>query len=261
MGRIAVIVSGFRKYKNLLYELVIRDIKIRYRRSVLGLFWTVLNPILMMLIMTVVFSNIFRFEIENFPVYFFAANILFSFMTESTTNALHSITGNGNLIKKIYVPKYLFPMSNIFSSVINLLASFMAMLLVMLLTKVPFHLTLLFAPIILAYIIVFSLGLGMILSTIQVFFRDTAHIYGVLTMAWMYLTPIFYPESLLSEKLNYVLTFNPMVHFIRYMRDIVLYQSIPSFSQNLTCFSISGATLLIGVILFYRKQDKFILYI
>jgi ABC-2 type transport system permease protein len=261
MTKISVILGGFIKYKDLLFELVGRDIKIRYRRSVLGLLWTILNPILMMLIMTLVFSSIFRFDIENFPVYFFAGNILFSFVIEATTNSLHSVTGNGDLIRKIYVPKYLFPMSNVLSSIVNLVASFFAMLLVMLFTKVPIHATMFLTPIILGYVIVFSLGLGMILATIQVFFRDTSHIYGVFSMAWMYLTPIFYPESLLADKMNFLLTLNPMVHFIRYMREIILYQSVPSYSENMTCFSISLIILIIGTVIFYKKQDKFILYI
>lgn len=261
MGKLLTILKGFMKYKNLLFELVSRDIKVRYRRSILGLFWTLLNPILMMLIMTLVFSNIFRFEIKDFPVYFFAANILFSFMIETTTNALHSITGNGNLIKKVYVPKYLFPMSNVFSGIVNLLCSFIAMLIVMAITHVSFYPTLLFAPLVIFYVIIFSLGLGMILATLQVFFRDTAHIYGVFSMAWMYLTPIFYPESLLAEKLNAILNLNPMIYFIRYMRDVVLYQKVPTFSQNFTCLFISVVVFALGAFLFYRKQDKFILYI
>jgi ABC-2 type transport system permease protein len=253
--------SGFIKYKDLLYELVSRDIKIRYRRSILGLLWTLLNPILMMAVMTIVFSNIFRSDIENFPIYFFTGNILFSFITESTTNALNSITGSGNLIRKVYVPKYLFPVSKVFSSVVNLFFSFIAMLCVMVITGVRFHVTMFLVPIVVIYVILFSIGIGMILATLQVFFRDTAHLYSVVTLAWMYLTPIFYPESMLAGRLNVVLTMNPMVHFIRFMRKVTFYNTVPTITENLTCLTISAAFFAIGLIVFYRKQDKFILYI
>ena len=261
MNKLKTMLSGFFKYRDLLKELVSRDIKIRYRRSVLGLLWTLLNPILMMTVMTLVFSNIFRFDIENFPIYFFAGNILFSFVTEATTNAMNSIIGSGSLIKKVYVPKYLFPFSKVFSSVVNLFFSFVAMLLVMLVTRVPFQATLFLVPIVFAYVILFSIGLGMILATLQVFFRDTGHLYSVFTLAWMYLTPIFYPASLLEGRLDIVLTLNPMVHYINFMRDIVLYNTVPSMSENLLCAAISVVFLLLGMIVFYRKQDKFILFV
>jgi ABC-2 type transport system permease protein len=261
MNKFKTMLTGLFKYKSLLYELVIRDIKIRYRRSVLGLLWTVLNPILMMTVMTIVFSNLFRFDIENFPVYFFTANILFTFMTEATTNCLYGITGNASLIKKIYIPKYLFPVSKVLSSVVNLFFSFVAMILVMIATKAPFHGTMILTPLVIFYLILFTTGLGLILSVAVVFFRDVAHLYGILTMVWMYLTPIFYPVSLLQEKMSLVLTFNPLYHFIEYFREIVLYNQIPTLEANITCLLIGVVTLGIGLIFFYRNQDKFILYI
>lgn len=261
MSKLKIMISGLLKYRSLLYELVVRDIKIRYRRSVLGLLWTLLNPILMMTVMTIVFSNLFRFDIENFPVYLFTANILFSFMTEATTNCLHGITGNASLIKKIYIPKYLFPVSKVLSSGVNLFFSFIAMLLVMIVTNAPFHSTMILTPLVILYLILFTTGAGLILSVAVVFFRDVAHLYGVITMAWMYLTPIFYPVSLLEEKMNYILIFNPMYHFIEYFREIILYNQAPTLGANITCLLIGSVTLIIGLICFYRNQDKFILYI
>ncbi|TGE33797.1 ABC transporter permease [Desulfosporosinus sp. Sb-LF] len=261
MIKLKVMFSGFVKYQDLLYELVVRDIKIRYRRSFLGLLWTLLNPILMMAVITLVFSHLFRFDIENFAIYFFTGNILFAFVAESTTNALYSITGSGNLIKKVYIPKYLFPMSKVLSSVVNLFFSYIAMMLVMVFTGVSFHVTMILSIIVMAYIIMFALGLGLILATVMVFFRDTAHLYGVVTLAWMYLTPIFYPISMLQGKLDIVLKINPMVYFITYLRNVVLYNMVPSMGENLTCFGIGVGFLIVGLFVFYRNQDKFILYI
>jgi len=252
---------GFFKYKDLLAELVLRDIKIRYRRSVLGIVWTLLNPILMMTVMTLVFSNLFRFDIKNFPVYFFTGHLLFTFLTESTNTGLYSVIENSNLIKKVYIPKYLFPVSKVLSSGVNLIFSFIAMTLVMLVTKVPFNLTILLTPVILIYLLLFVTGLSLILATLQVFFRDTAHLYNVFTLAWMYLTPIFYPSVLLEEKLNVVLILNPMVYYISYFRDIILNNIVPSLEQNIICLVIGLIFFIIGLVVFYKKQDKFILYI
>ena len=261
MRQIAGSIQGFMKYKNLLYELVTRDIKVRYRRSVLGVLWTILNTILMMIVMTIVFSTLFRFEIEHFPIYFFCGNIIFSFMVTATSDALQSILGGASLIKKVYIPKYIFPVSKVLSSGVNLFFSYIAMLLVMIATGVEFHLTMLLTPIVVFYVMLFSIGLGLILAAMMVFFRDIAHLYGVFTMAWMYLTPIFYPVSLLAEKSHWFLTLNPMYHYISYMRDITLYQTIPSLAENLICLGISLFFLIIGLIFFYKRQDKFILYI
>lgn len=261
MNKLKIMLLGFYKYKDLLYELVTRDIKIRYRRSVLGLLWTILNPILMMLVMTVVFSQLFRFEIENYPIYFFAGNILFSFLTESTTNSLHSMIESSSLIKKVYIPKYLFPLSKVISSLVNLFFSYVAMMIVMIITNVPFKFTMLLSPILILYISMFAVGLGLILSTMMVFFRDIAHLYSVITLLWMYLTPIFYPISILKEKTVLALTLNPMYHFITYLRNLVLYGTVPSFQDNIICFLIGVTFLSFGLFVFYKKQDKFILYI
>lgn len=260
MDKLLISLEGMKKYKNLLYELVIRDIKIRYRRSVLGLLWTLLNPILMMAVMTIVFSNLFRFDIANYPIYLFTANILFTFMVESTTNSLYAITGNSSLIRKVYIPKYLFPVSKALSSFVNLFFSFIAMLLVMIVTKVPFYQTLWLSPLVIIYVLIFSIGLGLMLSTAMVFFRDTAHLYSVFTLAWMYLTPIFYPVDLLKEKSNLFLTLNPMYHFVEFFRNIVLYNTIPTLYDNILCFLISFVFLILGLFIFYKKQDKFIIY-
>lgn len=254
-------IAGLGKYKNLLYELVNRDIKIRYRRSVLGLMWTVLNPILMMTVITMVFSGFFKSNIENFPIYYFTGNLLFSFVNEATANAMNAIVGNGSLIKKVYVPKYLFPISKIFSSLVNLFFSFIAMLLVMLVLRVEFYATMLLVPVIVFYVVVFAVGLGLILATAQVFFRDTGHLYSVFTLVWMYMTPLFYPKELLEEKLSTVLTWNPMVHYVDYMRDIVLYNTVPTLQDNLICAAISFGFLALGLVFFYKKQDKFILFV
>lgn len=259
--RIKAYIKTFSKYQHLLNELVVRDIKVRYRRSILGLLWTVLNPLLMMIVITIVFSTIFKQAIPNFPIYFLTGSLIFSFNSESTSNALYSIIGNASLLKKVYIPKYLFPLSKIASGLVNLGFSLIAMFIVMIITDAPFYSTLLLIPIPIAYVFVFSTGVGLMLSAATVFFRDIAHFYGVFILAWTYFTPIFYPVTILPEVALTAMKFNPMYHYINYFRDLVLYGVFPSLGENFLCALISCISLIIGIWVFYRKQDKFVLYI
>ena len=254
-------IEGLRRFSPLLRELVVRDIKVRYRHSVLGLLWTVLNPLLMMTVMTIVFSTLFKSDIEHFPIYYLSASVLFSFNTESTTTAMHSMISNASLIKKVYIPKYLFPLSNVISGMVNLFFSMIAMFIVMIVTKTPFHITLLLIPIPVFYTFLFATGLGIMLSALTVFFRDIAHFYGVFTLVWMYLTPIFYPISILPDKFLKIIQLNPMYHYVSFMRELVLNGSFPSMKENLICLAIGLSMLALGLLVFYKKQDKFVLYV
>ena len=176
---------NFSKYRPLIRELVTRDLKVKYRRSVLGYVWSILNPLLMMLLQTLVFSYMFRFDIPNFPLYLICGNTLFNFFNESTNMGMGSVLGNSSLIKKVYVPKFIFPISRVVSSFVNLLFSLAAIILVMLITRSPFHLTILlvWAPLVLLFL--FTCGMALLLSALAVYFRDLQYLYGIVTMAWM----------------------------------------------------------------------------
>ncbi|MBN2842844.1 MAG: ABC transporter permease, partial [Sedimentisphaerales bacterium] len=182
------------QFRDLLVQLIQRDIKLKYRRSVLGYVWSVLNPLLVMAVQAVVFTEMFNRsgQIAYFPAYLIAGNILFSFMRESSTHALSSISGNASLLKKTYVPKYIFSLSKVTSDFVGLLFSFGALILVLIFTQVPFsyHVLLFIIPVIELYF--FCLGLGLILAPAAVFFKDIQYIWTVITTAWMYLTPLFY---------------------------------------------------------------------
>ena len=175
-------IKVFLKYKTLLNELVVRDIKVRYRKSVLGLLWTVLNPLLMMCVITVVFSTLFRQNIPNFPIYYLAGSLIFSFNSEATSNGLYSIIGSASLIKKVYIPKYLFPISKVLSALVNLGFSLVAMFVVMIVTGAPFHATLLLMPLPIFYVFLFTSGLSLLLAAATVYFRDIAHFWGVFVL-------------------------------------------------------------------------------
>ena len=161
----------FYAFDELLKQLIIRDVKLKYRRSYLGYLWSVLNPLMLMMVLVVIFSNLFRFDIPNFPLYMISGQFLFSFMTEATNMSVSSITGNAPLIKKTYVPKYIFTVSKVGSSLVNLLFSLGALLLVMIFTGAEFSWNLLFFPVIILEVFIFSLGLGLWIAAINVFFR------------------------------------------------------------------------------------------
>ena len=254
-------IQNFKKFRPLLNELIARDIKIKYRRSVLGVLWTLLNPLCMMIVLSVVFSNLFKFDIENFPVYLLSGQLIFNFYSESTTNSMSAILSNGPLIKKIYVPKYLFVLSRVFSSTINLLASFTAMVCVMLAMRVELHYTVLLAPIPLMFIVLFSLGVGLILSAITVKFRDIMHLYSVFVTALMYLTPVIYPMSILPDWLSPIVMINPITNILQMFRSVMLYNSLPTLGSLVTASVESVVMLALGLYVFYKNQDEFILNI
>lgn len=251
--------ENFKKFWPLLYELVARDVKIKYRKSVLGVLWTLLNPLLMMLILSIVFSNLFRFDVENYSLYLLAGQILFNFFNESTTGAMTAILGNSALIKKVYIPKYLFVVSRIASSSINILSSFCALILVMLFTRTELHFSMFLVVIPLAYLIIFSLGVGLVLAAITVKFRDVMHLYTVFLTGLMYLTPIIYPISMLPEWVKKIVNLNPLTGILNIFRNVVIYNTIPTVGEFIISLVVVCLTLVLGLWVFYKQQDEFIL--
>lgn len=254
-------IQNFLRFRNLLSELVARDIKIKYRRSVLGVVWTLLNPLCMMIILSIVFSNLFKFDIENFPLYILSGQIIFNFFSGVTTEAMSAIIGNASLIKKVYIPKYLFVLSRTFSSLINLLASFSAMILVMVVTRVELHWTVFFVIIPIALITFFSLGVGLLLAAITVKFRDIMHLYSVFITGLMYLTPVIYPMSILPDTIRKIVLINPLTNILIMFRDVMFDNSLPGISDIALGAVEAILAMGIGLYVFYKNQDEFILNI
>ena len=254
-------IQNFLKFQPLLKELVARDIKIKYRRSVLGVLWTLLNPLFMMIVLSVVFTNLFKFDIENFPLYLLSGQVIFNFFNDTTTSSMGAIISNGSLIKKIYVPKYLFVLSRVFSSFINLMASFTALMLVMVAMRVEMNWTVVFVPIPLLFLVGFSLGIGLILAAITVKFRDIMHLYSVFTTALMYLTPVIYPMSILPDWLSPIVKANPVTNILLMFRDVMLNGNFPNILGILIAFIETALALGVGLYVFYKNQDQFILNI
>lgn len=255
-------IREFWQYKDLLKLLVARDIKLKYRRSFLGYLWSILNPLMIMIVMTIVFSTMFNGNIENFPVYLFCGQLLFSYMNSSTSQAIFSITGNSALLKKTYVPKYIFTISKITSGTVDLLLSLGALLIVMLVTGTRFAWCALLFPFIILQLYVFCIGLGLFLSQVNVFFRDIQYIYNAVMTAWMYLTPIFYPLEMLPEWLVWCIKhLNPMYFYVGQFRDLIHVGRMPGVTIITAGVVAALVMLILGIWSFSKSEDKFILYI
>lgn len=248
-------------YLPLTQELVKRDLKVKYRRSFLGYVWSLLNPLLMMCVMSYVFSTIFQSTVPNFPLYLICGQTLWNFFNESTNMAMYSVLQNGALIKKVYIPKFIFPFSRVLSSFVTMSFSLVAILIVMLFTRATIHWTILLFWVPLAFLFVFCCGIGLVLSALSVYFRDITHLYGVVTMAWMYATPIFYDPAILPDTVRRTLEWNPMYHFITFFRGLILNGRIPGVEIWLICIGSSIAVLAVGLAVFKKLQRNFILYI
>lgn len=261
-GRVTVVLrvaAAFQRYKFLIKQLVLRDFKTKYKRSVLGILWSFLNPLLTMTVQYIVFSTIFRSDIPNFALYLLTGIVCFNFFSEASSMALMSIVGNAPLITKVYVPKYIYPLSRVLSSSINLLFSLIPLLAVMLITGAPLRPALLLLPFGLICLFLFSLGIGLLLSTAMVFFRDTQFLWGVVSMLWMYLSPIIYPESIIPVKFLTLYKCNPLYHIIRFIRIILMDGISPEPKAYGLCTIASAVPLIIGAVVFKKNQDKFVL--
>ncbi|MCU6709194.1 ABC transporter permease [Paenibacillus sp. J5C_2022] len=249
------------KYKDLFIELVIQDVKLKYRNSYIGIVWSMLNPILMMIVLTIIFSALFERTIDNFPVYVLTGRLVYTYFSEATNFALESLRSNSQLIKKVYVPKYFFPMSRVCSSFITSCISIVPIIIVMFVTGMDFSLYNLLIIVPLSLLFAICSGIGLILSTINVFFRDIKHFYTIILTMLMYATPIFYPEEIIPEKYKFLIELNPMFSIVGMVRDVVMYNMFPNLMDILFALFYSIILLFIGLFIFYKNQDRFILYL
>ena len=249
------------KYSFLIRQLVQRDFKVRYKRSVLGVFWSFLNPLLMMTVQYIIFSQLFQADIDNYPVYLLSGLVVFNFFNEGVGQALGSIVGNASLITKVYIPKYIYPVTRVLSSGINLVMSLIPLVIAALITGEEVTKSYLMLPYILLCVMVFTTGLGMVLAAAMTFFRDVQFLWGIVSMLWMYLTPLFYPVSIVPEEFQPAVMNNPMFCFVSAVRSIVLDGITPRPVVFCQCTLIALAMLGIGCLVFKKTQDQFVFYI
>ena len=253
--------KNFGKYRFLLGELVKKDIKLKYRRSYLGILWTLLEPILTTAVLTFVFGNLRQVKDPQFPVYILTGRLLYSFFSDSTKSAMKSIRSNSAMIKKVYVPKYIYPLSTVLSNYVIFLISMIVLFGATLIFKVMPTVYFIQAIIPLVLLLILALGIGMILATLAVFFRDLEYLWGVILMLIMYTSAIFYRVDILhlGDK-EWVLMLNPLYVIISNFRSAVFGSPMNQTALLLSAV-YSFVALFIGILLFYKKQDDFILNI
>lgn len=249
------------KYRELLRNLVARDLKVRYKRSVFGFAWVMLNPLLMMLILYIVFSEIFKVTVQNFTAYVLSGIILWFFFSQSTSVALRGFVGNANLLKKVYMPKAIFPLSIILSALINFLLSLIPLFAILLVVGTPISHNIFLLPAGVLLVFFFSFGVSLILSTVTVFFKDMIYIYEVLLLAWMYMTPVFYPASIIPERFSFIFSINPLYHFMQIFRAS-LYLEVPALGEHFVYGAFFSFLMsAIGWLVYYRYKDKVVYYL
>lgn len=255
-------IATFWKYRFLLSNLIGRDLKVKYRRSKLGVLWSVLNPLLMMLVMTAVFSAFFRFDIPNYPVYLLSGQLMFTFFNDATSSSMSSVLFSAPLIKKVYVPKYIFPLEKSCFAFINMLFSMVALLFIMVITGASFHRSIVAAIIPLFTMFLFCMGVGLFLAAGAVYFRDVMHFWSVIVMALNYATPLFYPETIWQGTfMAYIGKLNPLYWYVGTFRNCILDGLFPSAIQIVLCWVFAVIALIVGSYVFAKSQDNFILHI
>lgn len=251
----------YSRYDFLLKQLVSREFNKKYKRSVLGVTWSFFNPLLTMAVQYIVFSTLFHSNIPNYPVYLLTGVVFMQFYTTAVSTGMNAITGNASLIKKVYMPKYIYPLSRIIASLINFLISLIPLLLVILITQTPIRSSMLLLVFDILCMLGFVAGMVMLMTTAMTFFQDTQFIWSVLSVMWTYLTPIFYPETIIPAKLMPIYHMNPMYQYIKFARTCIMEGVSPEPISYLWCVLSSAIVLLLGVTVFKKCQSKFVLHL
>jgi ABC-2 type transport system permease protein len=248
-------------YRDLILYLVARDLKVRYRRSTIGLFWTMLQPLLMMMVLNVVFSFVFRFNIHNYAVYAMAGILFWNFFQQSIISSMNSLKGNAPILQKLPVPMAVFPVASVISGAVNLTLALVPLFAILVATGHPLKPSLLFLPVSILLAALFTLGAGLLLSPLAVFFSDVVELVTVMLTLMMYLTPIFYPMSIVPEQFRWAVRFNPVRSILEVFRDPIYFGKIPPLSHISMSLVVALIALLIGSIMFRRSADRIPFYV
>ncbi len=260
--------ANIKRYSFLMKQLIMRDFKVKYKRSVLGVVWSILYPVLMMLVMATVFSQMFkvgRMEGVNYLVYLMTGLVMFNYFSEASNTAMASVVNNFALINKVYIPKYIFPISKVLFVGINFLLTLIPLFVIILFTgsgdtRCVINFWYLLLPYVFLCMLLFTAGLGLLLSTVAVFLRDMFYIYGIVLTIWNYVTPVFYDISIIPDALQPIFKLNPLYMFLNGARTIILYGKCPDILDLIVMFLVGFGTLILGSIVFKKNQDKFIYY-
>jgi ABC-type polysaccharide/polyol phosphate export permease len=251
------------RYRELIWALALKELKIRYKRSLLGLLWALLNPMLLCLVLTVVFSKLLGSPHLHFPVFLLSVLLPWTFFSQSLSYAAESIVGNGDLIKKVKVAKLVFPVAAVVSNMINLLLSLIPLLVIVLLIGHPVFLTWLYLPIPIAALAILTLGATFFFAALNVYYRDVSHMLQIILQVWFYLTPIIYSLDDIHIPAKYQLFFklNPVSYALNGFRYGVYYGHVPPLRSIVASFACAFIALFLGFSLFRRRQHDFVFYV
>src|SRR5271170_645759 len=238
------------RYRELIWALAIKELKIRYKRSVLGFMWALLNPAFMMLVLTLVFSTIMRFPIPHYAIFLLSVLLPWTFFAQSLSYAVEAIVTNGDLIKKVAVPKLVFPMAAVVSNIINLLLSLIPLMILVPLMRHPFYWTWIYLPVPLLALVIFTTGMTFFFATANVYYRDVSHILQVVLSAWFYVTPIIYSLDFIPPNHRWIFKLNPIIYVINGFRLSVYYGMLPKATSIIASFVCGFLSLFIGFAIF-----------
>jgi len=245
------------QHGHLLYNLVYRDLTIRYKRSVLGFLWTMLNPMLLMIIFVVVFSALFRFALPHYETYFLSEYLPWMFFAQTTLLSMQSMAWNGALMKRVRVPKSIFTLASTLSGLVNLFLSYVPLVLIMVVLGVPVRPAILFLPVSFLILALFTFGVSLALSAISVYFVDVREMYQVLLTALMYMSPIIYPISIVPDRFRQVIRMNPLLYLLQIVRDPVYNGRVPSVTMLAFTAALAAGMLIVGWSVFRRLSRGF----
>jgi ABC-type polysaccharide/polyol phosphate export permease len=245
------------RYRDLIGQLISRSVKVRYKRSVLGVAWTMVNPLLTMAVLTLVFANIFRFPGQDYALHVLSGLLIWNFFAQSTTAAMNDLVWSGGLLGRIFVPKAVFAVSALGTGLINLALALGAYVIIALVLGAALPITILLLPVPVLLAALFTLGIALIVSTAAIYFPDTVPMYEVLLTAWMYLTPVIYPVDVLPDDLRNILRFNPLYPLVTSFRDVLIEGRFPDIGTLLSAALVSCGTLLLGWWIFTRKAREY----
>jgi ABC-2 type transport system permease protein len=245
----------------LIWALAMKELRVRYKRSILGFFWALLNPLMMMVILTLVFSRILRFQVEHYEVFIISALLPWVFFSQSIGYSMESIVSNGELLKKVKIAKSVFPVAAVLSNIINFLLSLLPLALILLIVRFPFHWTWFYLPVPLIALVLFTQGCGFFFAAANVFFRDVSHIVQIILSGWFYLSPVMYSLDFLPQEYHTFFRLNPMLYLLNQFRLAIYYGELPAMKAVLLCLAIGLVTLILGYAYFRRSEDALVYYV
>ena len=255
------LIKEMTRHRELIWVLALKELRVRYKRSALGFLWALLNPLLMMVILTLVFSTIMRFQVHHYAIFLIATLLPWTFFSQTLSYSVESIVSNGELLKKIALGKSVFPLAAVLSNLMNFGFSMVPLVLLLVVWRFPFHWTWIYLPVPLLSLLCFSLGIGFFCAAANVFFRDVSHILQIVLSAWFYASPIIYSLDFVPERYRTLFRLNPLLYILNGFRLSIYYGQLPS-RQSIVMTVVSGlVALILGYSFFRRYQDSFVYYV